>query len=58
MHIEKNYKSLNEEVEEMKHRFKEVKNKYVANLQELKDIQGEHEDEKEELLDTIREQEK
>jgi len=42
----------------MKHRFKEVKNKYVANLQELKDIQGEHEDEKEELLDTIREQEK
>ena len=40
----------------MKFRFKEVKNKYVANLQELKDIQNEHEDEKEELLDTIREQ--
>lgn len=58
MSIEKNYKSLNEEVDEMKVRFKEIKNKYVANLQELKDIQNEHEDEKEDLLDTIREQEK
>lgn len=58
MNIEKNYKSLNEEVEEMKARFREIKTKYVANLQELKDIQNEHEDEKEELLDTIREQEK
>ena len=42
----------------MRVRFKEVKTKYVANLQELKDIQNEHEDEKEQLLDTIREQEK
>ena len=42
----------------MKDRFGEIKGKYVANLQELKDIQNEHEDEKEELLDTIREQEK
>jgi hypothetical protein len=33
-------------VDEMKARFKEIKNKYVANLQELKDIQNEHEDEK------------
>jgi hypothetical protein len=41
-------------VDEMKVRFKEIKNKYVANLQELKDIQNEHEDEKEDLLDTIR----
>ena len=42
----------------MKDRFGEIKGKYVAKLQELKDIQNEHEDEKEELLDTIREQEK
>ena len=55
--IEKNYKSLNEEVDEMRARFKEVKTKYVANLQELNDLRNEHEDEKEELLDTIREQE-
>lgn len=33
MSIEKNYKSLNEEVDEMKGRFKEIKNKYVANMQ-------------------------
>lgn len=58
LNIEKNYKSLNEEVEEMKYRFKEIKTKYMANLEELKDIQNEHEDDKEELLDTIREQEK
>ena len=38
----------------MKTRFKEIKNKYIANLQELKDIQNQHEDEKEQLLDTIR----
>lgn len=30
----------------------------MANLQELKDLQNEHEDDKEEMLDTIREQEK
>lgn len=30
--MEKNYKSLNEEVEEMKDRFKAIKYKYVENL--------------------------
>lgn len=44
MNIEKNYKSLNEEVDEMRERFDEVKKKYVANLAELRDIQDEHED--------------
>ena len=58
LHIEKNYKNLNEEVDEMRSRFMEVKKKYMANLAELRDIQDEHEDEKEELLDTIRFQEK
>ncbi len=42
----------------MKVRFREIKNKYVANMQELRDIQNEHEDEKEQFLDTIRDQEK
>lgn len=42
----------------MRERFDEVKKKYVANLAELRDIQDEHEDQKEELLDTIRYQEK
>ena len=39
LHIEKNYKSLNEEVDEMRERFQQIKKKYTANLVELKDIQ-------------------
>ena len=42
----------------MRERFQEIKKKYISNLSELRDIQNEHEDEKEELLDTIRYQEK
>ncbi len=38
--IEKNYKNLNEEVDEMRERFKEIKKKYTANLIELKDLQN------------------
>lgn len=42
----------------MRDRFKDIKKKYVASLTELRDIQIEHENDKEELLDTIRYQEK
>ena len=56
--IEKNYMGLNEEVEEMRLRFREIKKKYTGNLQELRDVQNEQEEEKEELLDTIRYQQK
>ena len=42
----------------MRSRFSEVKKKYMANLAQLRDIQDEHEDEKEQLLDTIRYQQK
>ena len=52
--MENNYKSLNEEVEEMRIRFKELKQKYITNLQEINDIREEAERDKEELLDTIR----
>lgn len=52
--IDKKYRSLNEEVDHMKERFKEVKNRYLGSLTELKDIQMEHESEKEDLLDSIR----
>lgn len=38
----------------MRERFTEIKKKYMANLAEIRDIQDEHEDEKEDLLDTIR----
>ena len=44
--MEKNYKSLNEEVEEMRIRFKEIKEKYVENLQEIRDMREEHERER------------
>jgi len=46
LHIEKNYKNLNEEVDEMRARFAEIKKKYMVNLAELRDVQNEHEDEK------------
>ena len=55
--MEKSYKSLNEEVEAMRLRFQEIKEKYVNNLQEINDIREEAVREKEELLDTIRLQE-
>ncbi len=42
----------------MRERFQEIKKKYISNLAELRDIQNQHEDQKEELLDTIRFQEK
>ena len=42
----------------MRTRFQQIKKKYTANLVELKDMQDEHEEEKEALLDTIRYQEK
>ena len=42
----------------MRQRFQEIKKKYTANLVQLKDIQDEHEEQKEQLLDTIRYQEK
>ena len=42
----------------MRLRFQEIKKKYTANLVELRDIQDQHEEEKEELLDTIRYQQK
>jgi hypothetical protein len=36
--MEKSYKSLNEEVEEMRVKFQEIKKKYMINLQEINDI--------------------
>lgn len=44
--MEKSYKSLNEEVEEMRVKFQEIKKKYMINLQEINDIRQEAEREK------------
>ena len=40
----------------MRSKFAKIKAKYMEDLNEIRDIQSEHEREKEELLDTIREQ--
>lgn len=40
----------------MRNKFMKIKAKYMENLNEIRDIQTEHEREKEGLLDTIREQ--
>ncbi len=40
----------------MRNKFMKIKAKYIENLNEIRDIQTEHEREKEGLLDTIREQ--
>ena len=42
----------------MRMRFRDIKKKYTGNLQELRDVQNQQEEEKEELLDTIRYQQK
>jgi predicted nucleic acid-binding Zn-ribbon protein len=42
LNIEKNYRGLNDEVDQMRDRFKDIKKKYVASLTELRDIQIEH----------------
>ena len=39
MNIQKHYQNLNEEVEAMRERFKEVKKKYDGSTTELRDIQ-------------------
>ena len=45
--MEKSYKSLNEEVQEMRIRFQEIKKKYINNMQEINDIREEAERQKE-----------
>lgn len=40
----------------MRSKFAKIKVKYMQNLNEIRDIQSQHEREKEELLDTIRDQ--
>lgn len=56
LNLESSYKSLTEEVEVMRSKFAKIKAKYMENLSEIRDIQAQHQREKEALLDTIREQ--
>ena len=52
--VEKNYQNLQEEVEELRKKMKIIKGKYKSSLNEIKDLQTEHETNREDFLDTIR----
>lgn len=57
MSLETNYKSLNEEVDLLRQRFEELKIKYVQSQEEYKDLRHEYEEQKQDMLTTIRTQE-
>jgi hypothetical protein len=52
--MESNYHSLEEEVGEMRMLLKELRQKYKAAAQEVLELENEHYEEKEELLDAVR----
>ena len=56
--VEKQYKSLQEEVDELRNIAKTLRQRYKAAQIEIEDLQRENQYNKEELLDTIRENEK
>lgn len=56
--LEKQYSSLQDEVSEMREAMQQIKSKYTQAKQEINDLEQEHEINREELLDTIRLQEK
>lgn len=56
--MEKNYHSLSEEVEVLRNVIKSLRHKYKEALNDIKDINYEQEQAREDLLDTIRTQDK
>ena len=56
--VEKHYKSLQDEVEDMRSIIKKLREKYRASQIEIEDLQRENQFNKEDLLDTIRDQDK
>lgn len=52
--VDPKYNSLHEEVEEQRKLIKRLRKKYKSAMQEIKDLEREHELNREELLDTIR----
>jgi hypothetical protein len=55
---EKNYKNLQEEVDDMRNVIKQLRFKYKQSLDEIKDLEHENQLNREDLLENIREQEK
>ncbi|CDW75636.1 kinesin motor domain containing protein [Stylonychia lemnae] len=56
--VERNYKNLQEEVDDMREIIKKLRDKYKSAQQEIQDLQQETQFNKEDLLDTIRQQDK
>jgi ABC-type Mn2+/Zn2+ transport system ATPase subunit len=56
--VEKDYQTLQEAVDDMRKLNKTLRIKYKSAIEEIKDLAEEHNDEKEELLETIRTLEK
>lgn len=55
---EKNYQNLQEEVEDLRKVIKKLRLKYKSSVQEIEDLNREHEYDREALLDTIRSRER
>lgn len=58
MLVEKNYQSLQEEVDDMRRLIKKFRLKYKQAVNEIKDLNAEHNKERTELFETIQDQEK
>ena len=56
--VEKNFKSLSEEVEEQRYMMKMLRSKYKESVTEIRDLGAEHFEEKEYLLGNLRDMEK
>ena len=56
--VEKNYQTLQEEVEDMRRLIKKFRLKYRQAVNEIKDLNAEHNKERTELFETIQDQEK
>jgi predicted nucleic acid-binding Zn-ribbon protein len=53
MNVEKNYQSLQEEVDDMRRLIKKFRLKYKQAVNEIKDLNAEHNKERAELFETI-----
>lgn len=53
MHVEKNYQTLQEEVEDMRKLIKKFRQKYKQAVDEIKDLNSEHTRDKAELFETV-----
>lgn len=55
MHVEKNYLTLQDEVEDMRKLIKRFRTKYKQAIDEIKDLNAEHNKERADLFESIQE---